>query len=140
MEAAIDDLRWCFLSFRGVLSRKAFVLALIAFVLINWLLAKWLSIGLSTNGPIYYEAGQDAAARAILNIDELLAALILLWPNLAISVKRWRDIGLPVRYFIFAQIALLVVMLVSPGFGTVMALAAGLVLMFAPTAGGQAIR
>jgi uncharacterized membrane protein YhaH (DUF805 family) len=140
MEAAIDDLRRCFLSFRGALSRKAFVLALIALVLVNWLLARWLSLALSTNGPIYYGAGQQAAARAIVNIDELLAALILLWPNLAISVKRWRDIGLPVRYFIFAQIGLFVAMLVSPGFWTIIVLAAGLALVFAPTASGRAAR
>lgn len=126
-------MKWCFLSFRGALGRQPFILALISIILANWLLAELFKELFHTGGPIYYDRGEADMARAQLTLDETFAGMILLWPNLAVSVKRWRDLGFSVRSFVIVQTVVLVMIFVAAGLGIALAIASVLTMIFAPT-------
>lgn len=88
---------------------------------------------LHNTGPIYYEPGKRTAALAASLVDEAFAAITLLWPNLAITVKRVRDIGIQVRYYVVAYIALTVLVIAAPRVGIAFAFGALLAAIFTPT-------
>ena len=106
---------------------------MIALVLVNWLLAGLFESLLQNGGPIYYDPDGARAARMWSRLDETLASLILLWPNLALTIKRVRDIGIPMRYFVGLQIGIVILVLIAPRPGILMALAAVLAVSFAPS-------
>ena len=110
----MERLLWCFLSFRGVLGRQAFALSLLLLVLAGWILRELLQALLVGDGPIYYDQTSRAAALKLADMDDALSAIILLWPNLAVPVKRARDVGIPIAWLALAQLALLVALVIAP--------------------------
>lgn len=134
----MERLLWCFLSFRGNLGRQAFALSLVLLVLVSWVLRELLQALLVGGGPLHYDQSSQAAALRLTHMDDALSAIVLLWPNLAVPVKRARDIGIPITWLALAQLALLVALVLAPGLAPFGALLLLLVLCTAPA--GSAAR
>lgn len=91
------DWKNIFLSFEGRIGRKPFWLAIVAMIIVTWVLEFILFgiFGVSlTPDPTLAPDAQAAAMAA--NMGRMwpalgLLTLITLWPNLAIYAKRWHD-------------------------------------------------
>jgi len=101
----MESLLWCFLSIRGELGRRQFALAFLALVLLDVAadrLIRDLIVGLHPDWDVHQLLGS-------IVVGQLMVALLFAWPSFAISAKRLRDIGYPIRYLVVAYGAFAIV-------------------------------
>lgn len=133
-ELLMSDLIWCFLSPRGRLSRGQFVGAW--FVLFAISLVTILAFhGAASSDPIHYTSAEELAAirrQSALSQAKgpLLAVLLVLWPSIAISIKRAHDIGISAPLYLGGSMALIVLGILLGGvIGSSVSFLISLVLM-----------
>ena len=126
----MQSLLWCFFSWRGRLNRQEFALAFFFLAAMAYLIGAALTATMV--GPT--NAGRPWSENDLILAQvqaQLLASVFVLWPSLAIQVKRLRDIGYSWLYLVAANIFVLVVMLLAPIPGLILGLVASLFLFFA---------
>lgn len=126
----MQSLLWCFFSWRGRLNRQEFALAFFFLAALAYVIGAVLTA--ATVGPT--NAGRPWSENDLIMAQlqaQVLASVLLLWPSLAIQVKRLRDIGYSWLYLVAANVIVVVVMLFAPIPGIVLALVASLFLFFA---------
>lgn len=126
----MNNLLWCFLSWRGELTRQQFALAMLFSVLVAIALGTLISdltVGPTNNGQVWTRDGimlTKARAGAI-------AWLVVTWPLLCIQVKRLRHIGLPGYTLFVANIAVTLLLLVATPLGLIGGVVFTLFIFFA---------
>ena len=126
----MQSLLWCFFSWRGRLNRQEFALAFFFLAAMAYLVGAVLTAAMvgPTNGGRPWTENDLVLAQVQA---QLLASVFVLWPSLAIQVKRLRDIGYSWLYLVAANVIVLVVMLFAPIPGITLGLVASLFLFFA---------
>lgn len=126
----MQNLLWCFLSFRGELNRHQFILATVALALLFFLASRigtHVFIGVTGSDGGWTPLELNNARREGAG----LAGMFRFWPLLALQIKRVRHIGLPVRYLMGAYGASIALLVLAPGLSHGMNEALFLFLMLA---------
>ncbi|MGV8952889.1 MAG: DUF805 domain-containing protein [Cypionkella sp.] len=126
----VQPLLWCFFSWRGRLNRQEFALAFFFIAAVAFVVGAVLSATMVGSADTSPPQSETDLLMAQLQ-TQTLASLVVLWPTLAIQVKRLRDIGYSWLYLVAANILVFVVLLIAPIPGIIIALAASLYLFFA---------
>jgi uncharacterized membrane protein YhaH (DUF805 family) len=132
----VQSLLWCFFSWRGRLNRQEFALAFFFLAAMAYLIGAILTAIMV--GPTNTDRPWSENDLVMAQLQaQMLASVFVLWPSLAIQVKRLRDIGYSWLYLVAANVIVFVVLLFAPIPAIVLGLAASLYLFFARGKPGQ---
>lgn len=126
----VQSLLWCFFSWRGRLNRQEFALAFFFLAAMAYLIGAILTATMV--GPT--NAGRPWSENDLIFAQvqaQMLASVFVLWPSLAIQVKRLRDIGYSWLYLVAANVIVFVVLIFAPIPAVILGLSASLFLFFA---------
>ena len=126
----MQSLLWCFFSWRGRLNRQEFALAFFFIAAVAYVIAAMLTATMAAPDNASAPLSEDALLMAQLQ-TQMIASFVVLWPSLAIQVKRLRDIGYSWLYLLGANVIVFIVLLIAPIPGIILALVASLYLFFA---------